>query len=123
LAALRALIAITIAFSLIVAPVNPPRPVKAMHAIASMAAAESAMPDCHKAKHHKMPGDCGCCDDHAKSKCPDGCTCLLKCGGQALAFVEVAAPLRLIAAADFHPVNPAKPPGERLTPAGPPPRA
>ena len=123
MAALRALIAIAIAISLTVAPLNPVRAMRAVHAVTSMAAAESGMPDCHKAKHREMPSNCGCCDDHVKSKCPDGCACLLQCGAQTLAIFAAAEPLRLTAIADFHQVNPAKPPGVRLLPAAPPPRA
>jgi hypothetical protein len=123
LATMRALIAIVIAFSLTVAPINPVQAGKAIHAAASMASDESATPDFHHAKHHEMPGDYGCCGDHSKSKCPDGCACLLKCGAQTLAIFAADEPLRLAAIVDFHSVNPTKPPGMRLMPAGPPPRA
>ncbi len=126
LAALRGLLAIVIAFCLTLAPLTTASGAKAMHASAGMAAAQSNMPDCHKAKHHHhgAPANHDCCGDHSKSKCPDeGCGCIFKCGAQTLAVFAVQEPLQLASAGEYRAPNSARPPGLRLVPPGPPPRA
>ena len=123
LGALRGLIAIIMAFCLTFAPLTTAGAAKAVHASASIAAAGSHMPDCHKAKHGEMPGDRGCCDNHSKSKCPDGaCGCLFNCGAQTVAMVTAQEPIRSASIDAFHTLNSAQPPGLRLNPPGPPPR-
>ena len=123
MAALRALFAIVMAPLLTLAPLTPARAVKHGPASTAVAAGEAKKPHCHEAKHQQTPDKSCCCCDHTKSQCPDeGCTCLLKCGAQTLAIFEADEPLRLGRLADFHSMNPAKPPGLQLTPAGPPPR-
>jgi hypothetical protein len=123
LAALRALFAMIMALSLTLAPLTPALAMKPMPASATMAAGEAKKPHCHEAKHQKTPDKACCCCDHTKSKCPDGgCACLLKCGAQTLAIFAADEPIRSGRLADFHSMNPAKPPGLQLTPAGPPPR-
>jgi len=123
LAAIRALFAIVTALSLTLAPLAPVRAMKHEPTSASMAVGKGESPHCHKAKHREeTPGHC-CCGDHGKSTCPDqGCACLLKCGAQSLAIFAADEPLRLGNLDDFHSLNPARPPGMRLTPSGPPPR-
>ena len=123
LAALRALFAIVMAISLTLAPLTPARAVKPTPASAGMASAHGKKPHCHKTKHQETPDHSCCCGDHTKSKCPDDrCGCLLKCSAQSLAIFAAYEPLWLGGLADFHSMNPARPPGLRLTPAGPPPR-
>jgi hypothetical protein len=123
LAALRALFAIIMGFALTLAPLTPARAGKPASASAGLASAGSKKPHCHKTKQQQTPDHSCCCGDHTKSKCPDDqCGCLLKCGAQSLAFFAADEPLRLGGLAGFHSMNPARPPGLRLTPAGPPPR-
>ena len=123
LAALRGLIAIIMAFCLTFAPLATAGAAKAVHASTNMVAAGSHMLDCHKAMHSEMPGDRGCCDNHSKSKCPDGaCGCLFNCGAQTVATVTAQEPIRSASIDEFHPLNSAQPLGLRLNPPGPPPR-
>jgi hypothetical protein len=125
LAAARALIALLIAVSLTLTPLTAARAMHVMTAGAGMTQAGGHGLDCHKAKHHnhRTPGGHDCCGDHSKSKCPEEeCACLFKCGAQTLAIFAADEPIRLTARADFHSLSPAKPPGARPIPAGPPPR-
>jgi len=123
LTALRGLIAIVMAFFLTLTPLTTAGAAKAVHASASVVAAQSHMPDCHKAKHHKTAGDRNCCDNHSKSNCPDGaCGCLFNCGAQTFAMVYAQEPVRSVSIDEFHTLNSAQLPGLRLNPPGPPPR-
>jgi hypothetical protein len=126
LAAGRAFVTFLIAVCLTFAPIAGAR---AMHAAfkntgALVAAADHA-PDCHKAKrHHDAPASHACCDRGSKSKCPDeGCGCAFGCGAQTLAVFATPEPLWLTGASGFESPDSAGPPGLRLNPQGPPPRA
>jgi hypothetical protein len=130
LAALRAVIAMVFALSLTLEPLPAAQAMKAVHTDAGMSAPSNGMPDCHKAhkahkaNHREMPRDCGCCGDLGKSQCPgEGCACLFKCGAQTLALYAEGTTLRFVASAEFHSIDPVKPPGAGVIPAGPPPRA
>ena len=126
LAAARAFIAFLIAVSLTLAPITGAR---ATHAAfkntGTVVAVADDAPDCHKTKrHHEAPAGHACCDHGSKSKCPDaGCGCALGCGAQTLAVFAMPEPLRLTGASGFESPNSAEPPGLRLNPQGPPPRA
>lgn len=122
MAAFRALMAVIIAFALTLA-FPAAGAMKAMPSGNGVATAHSRMPDCHKAKH-RAPHNCGCCDDHSKSKCPDNaCGCLYKCGMETLAVIAAQAPIQVAGGAAFSALNSAEHPGLPLIPPGPPPRA
>jgi hypothetical protein len=125
LASARALIALLIAISLTFTPLTGAWAKHAMRAGAGVAAAANLAPDCHKAKpHHGAPAGHDCCDRDSKSKCPDeGCGCILKCGAQTLAVFAMPEPIQLASAGEFHALDAERPPGLRLDPPGPPPRA
>jgi hypothetical protein len=126
LAAARAFVAFLIAVSLTFAPIAGARAAHAAFSNAgTVAAASHNAPDCHKAKrHHDAPASHACCDHGSKSKCPDeGCGCTFGCGAQTLAVFATPEPLRPTGASGFESPNSAGPPGLRLPPQGPPPRA
>jgi hypothetical protein len=122
----RAFVAFLIAVSLTLAPITGARAIQAaFQKTGTVVAASGDILDCHKTKrHHDASASHACCDHGSKSKCPDdGCGCALGCGAQTLAVFAMPEPFLPSGTPAFDAPNSAGPPGLRLNPQGPPPKA
>jgi hypothetical protein len=132
---LRAILAILIAFALMLAPLNAAWAVVQMRAASGEVAtaapsADTAMSDCMKAmqaqgqaQDEPQDQNCPCCDTPLKSNCPDMGSCLAKCSVQVIAAFAPDTDRPLPLYGHNWPADPQKPPDWAFAPPAPPPRA